>query len=89
ALEAREQLQALIGEPPLCAQSEEWIAQMFAVLLPAQVDPERLEAELFTSYRIEVAVKRWQGFNLLRVSVAAYTTAEDLERLTEALRELL
>ncbi len=89
ALEARERLQALLGEPPLCVQAEEWIAQMFAVLLPIGVNPERLEAELLARYKIEVAVKRWQGLNLLRVSVAAYTTAEDLERLTEALRELL
>ena len=89
ALKAREQLQELIGEPPLCAQAEEWIAQMFAVQLPARVNPERLEAELFTRYKIEVAVKRWESLYLLRVSVAAYTTAEDLEGLAAALRELL
>ncbi|MEE9464513.1 MAG: aminotransferase class V-fold PLP-dependent enzyme [Candidatus Neomarinimicrobiota bacterium] len=89
ALDGLARLQSLTGEPPMCENPEQWIAQMFAVLLPERVEPEKLEAELLARYRIEVPIKSWQDKKLVRVSIPAYTSEQDLEQLETALQELL
>jgi len=82
--EAREELCALLGTEPLAPAS--MLAQMAAVRLPR---PEPGLAErLFAAHRIEIPVMR-PGHELLRLSVAAYTTRADVDRLVSALaREL-
>lgn len=55
--------------------------------LPAS-DPEDIERRLREEFQIEAPVRRWNEEVLVRVSVAPYTTADDLERLTAALDEL-
>jgi selenocysteine lyase/cysteine desulfurase len=62
------------------------LAQLAAVRLsrPAPGLSERL----FTRHRVEIPVDRY-GSDLLRLSVAAYTTREEIDRLLAALaREL-
>jgi isopenicillin-N epimerase len=61
--------------------------QMACFRLPAS-EPEDVERRLREEFRIEVPVRGWNGQVLVRVSVAPYNTAEDLEQLTEALDEL-
>ena len=48
-------------------------------------DPEELQRRLFEEHRIEVIVREWEGRSLLRVSIAPYNEAGDVERLLEAL----
>jgi selenocysteine lyase/cysteine desulfurase len=61
------------------------IAQMAAVRLPRPT-PD-LSQRLFTRHRVEIPLDR--GQTLLRLSVAGYTTRDDIERLLAALaREL-
>ncbi len=48
-------------------------------------DPEALQRRLYDEHRIEVVVREWEGRNLLRVSIAPYNDAADVERLLEAL----
>jgi isopenicillin-N epimerase len=55
-------------------------------LPPAQ--PEDVERRLFEDFRIETPVREWNGQVLLRVSVAPYNTAEDLDALLSALGRL-
>jgi selenocysteine lyase/cysteine desulfurase len=50
-------------------------------------DPAALQRRLFDEHRIEVVVSGWEGKNLLRVSIAPYNEAADVERLLEALAE--
>ena len=84
AREARRELSALLGTEPLAPES--MLAQMATVRLP-RPDPG-LADRLFEAYRIEIPVMR-PGHELLRLSVAAYTTRGDVDRLLSALaREL-
>ena len=51
-------------------------------------DPDGLELRLAEEYAIEVVVTAWEGRSLLRVSIAPYNDAADVERLLDALAEL-
>jgi isopenicillin-N epimerase len=48
-------------------------------------DPDGLQRRLFEEHRIEVVVREWEGRSLLRVSIAPYNEAADVERLLDAL----
>ena len=82
--EARRDLCDLLGTEPLAPDG--MLAQMATVRLPHPAPdlPERL----FTGHRVEIPVDHHEG-DLLRLSVAAYTTREEIDRLLAALiREL-
>jgi isopenicillin-N epimerase len=84
AREARRELCELLGTEPLAP--EEMLGQMATVRLP-QGDPT-LSDRLFSRHRIEIPVGGPKD-DLLRLSVAAYTTREEIDRLLAALvREL-
>jgi len=61
--------------------------QMACFRLPP-CEPEEVERRLFEEFRIEAPVRDWNGQRLIRVSVAAYNTAEDLAALAEGLGTL-
>ena len=48
-------------------------------------DPDGLQRRLFDEHRIEVVVREWEGRSLLRVSIAPYNEAADVEKLLDAL----
>jgi isopenicillin-N epimerase len=79
ARQARAELCALLGTEPLGPDEE--ILQMASVRLP-RPDPE-LSRRLFEERRIEIPTT--QDDELLRISVALYTTRADVDRLLEAL----
>jgi isopenicillin-N epimerase len=84
AREARRELCDLLRTEPLAPV--EMLGQMAAVRLP-HPDPT-LSERLFTRHRIEIPVGGDED-DLLRLSVAAYTTREEIDRLLAALvREL-
>jgi isopenicillin-N epimerase len=62
--------------------------QMASFRLPP-CDPEQVKRRLFDEFRIEVPVHDWRGEHLVRVSVAPYNTAADLDRLEETLGTVL
>jgi isopenicillin-N epimerase len=62
--------------------------QMAAFRLP-ECDPEEVELRLLDAFRIEAPVRTWNGEQLIRVSVAPYNTAEDVDALAMALREVV
>lgn len=83
AREARSELCALLGTAPLAP--EVMLGQMATVRLP-RPDPE-LSDRLFERHRVEVPVL--PTTDLLRISVAGYTSRDDVDRLLAALvREL-
>lgn len=82
ARETRRELCALLGTDPVAP--EEMLGQMAAVRLPRP--SPGLAERLFTEHRIEVPVTG-PSDDLLRVSVAAYTTSADVERLLSALAQ--
>ena len=81
AHEARRDLCDLLRTEPLAPDA--MVAQMAAVALPRP--DERLSDRLFARHRVEIPVED----DLLRLSVAGYTTREEIDRLLAALvREL-
>lgn len=58
--------------------------QMWTSELPVD-DPGELQRHLFDEHRIEVVVREWEGRSLMRISIAPYNEAADLEQLLEAL----
>jgi isopenicillin-N epimerase len=82
--EARSELCELLATAPLAPEA--MVAQMATVRLPRPAAD--LSERLFTRHRVEVSVGGAEG-DLLRVSVAGYTTREEIDRLLAALvREL-
>jgi isopenicillin-N epimerase len=61
--------------------------QMASFRLP-DCEPERVERRLLEEFRIEAPLRDWNGQRLIRVSIAAYNTAEDLAALAGALGRL-
>ena len=51
--------------------------------------PLELQRWLFDEHAIEVVVREWEGRSLLRISVAPYNDAADVERLLAALEQLI
>jgi isopenicillin-N epimerase len=84
--EARRELCELLGTEPIAP--EETVLQMASVRLPEGTDGERLARLLWEEHRIEIPVMRPQH-DLLRISIAAYTTRDEVERLLEALPQAL
>jgi isopenicillin-N epimerase len=81
AREARRDLCHLLGTEPLAPDT--MVAQMAAVRLPHPDDD--LSERLFARHRVEIPIEG----DLLRLSVAVYTTREEIDRLLAALvREL-
>jgi isopenicillin-N epimerase len=73
---------AAAGFPSLAPEQP---LQMASFRLP-DCDPDELELRLRGEFRIEAPVRSRDGQPLIRVSVAPYTTADDLDRLEAALR---
>ena len=84
AREARRDLCALLGTEPLAPDAQ--ILQMASVRLP-QPQPD-LSQRLFDEHRIEIPTTGPRD-DLLRISIAAYTQREDVERLLDALPAVL
>ncbi|MFZ0340896.1 MAG: hypothetical protein WAL31_00990 [Gaiellaceae bacterium] len=81
---ARRELCELVGTEPLAPES--MLAQMAAVRLPGPA-PD-LSGRLFARHRVEIPVGGGEE-DVLHLSVAAYTTRAEIDRLLAALvREL-
>ncbi|MCX7859894.1 MAG: aminotransferase class V-fold PLP-dependent enzyme [Chloroflexus sp.] len=85
---ASSQILALSGLPPLTPDGEDWWVQMRALPLPP-CDPAQVQARLWREWRVEVPCFHWEGRPLIRVSVQAYNTPADIERLVAGLRAIL
>ena len=77
----------------LCPDSPEWYSQMFTVPLLQSVEtepgkPAPLQKRLLEEFNIEVPVLAWQDKPYMRVSIQAYNSRADVDRLVEALEKL-
>lgn len=78
----------IVGLPPLYAD-DSWYVQMGVAALRPHTEIESLKARLYAEHRIEVPLIDWHGQKLIRISVQAYNTAGDIDRLLKALRQIL
>ena len=86
--EARERVAALTGLPQIAPDSPAWWQQLCSIPLPA-VEPPRLKERLWDDFGVEVPIVNWRGHVIVRVSIQAYNRREDVDRLVEALAQLL
>jgi isopenicillin-N epimerase len=76
----------LLGSEPICPIKEEFLGQMFAI--PIQTpDPDRLKRYLFQTHRVEIAINLQDNLPLMRYSINAFNSQDDLDRLYTALQE--
>jgi isopenicillin-N epimerase len=78
----------LVGSEPLSPISDEWLGQMFSIPI-ATSEPEKLQRYLFEKYKIEIPAMRHDGKVFLRYSLNAFNTQNDLDRLYEAMSEII
>ncbi len=91
AVRTREQIVELTGLPPICPETTShahWFEQMFVAELPP-VDPDELKQRLYDEFAVEVPIITWNDRHYIRVSIQAYNSEEDTERLLDALKVLL
>ena len=90
AAEAQQRSGELTGLAPICPSTTEWWVQMVAIPLPqAGLPAEELKRRLWGDYQVEAPMVEWQGQRFVRVSIQAYNTRRDVNRLVSALAELL
>lgn len=78
---------ALTGLPALAAPDFR-APQMAAMPLPP-CDPAAVKVRLYGEYGIEIPVYAWTGRPIARVSAQGYNDDADMDRLVDALREVL
>ena len=82
---ARNEISNLLDTQPI--SRDEYIGQMTSIPIDTD-DPEKLKEELSKNYKIEVPITSWSNKNLIRVSIQAYNTKEDVHKLVDALHEI-
>jgi isopenicillin-N epimerase len=85
---ARGRLLDLVGGQPLVPDSPDWYGCMAHVPLPAD-RPTDLQQRLWAEYGIEIPLPVWDDRPWIRVSCHLYNTRSDIDRLIDALRDLL
>lgn len=88
ASSVRNRIAALTGLPHICPDSSDWWGQMCAIPLPP-CDVTELQRLLYDEYHVEVPVHEWDGHPYVRISIQAYNSAEDVDRLIAGLSRLL
>lgn len=66
----------------------DWLGQMASIPMPI-TDPENFKNKLLSNYNIQIPIFKWADKVLLRYSIQAYNSEEDLEKLLYAVKELL
>jgi isopenicillin-N epimerase len=86
--DARRRIGARTGLPPLSPEDRTWFAHMASIPVPF-ADPAAAQRRLFDEFKIEVPIFAWNGRALLRVSIQVYNTADDVDRLVDAVAGLV
>jgi isopenicillin-N epimerase len=89
ACQARSEINSLTKLDAISPDSPDWFYQMVTLRLPTEIDHELVKERLYNEYQIEILTHLWQDQPFIRVSFQAYNEASDLEKLIEALKEIL
>jgi len=89
ASDLRQRINAITGLEALYPDSPQWYRQMGTVQLPSYVDIQDLKIKLYDEYKIEVPLIEWNGRKLIRFSLQAYNSEDDVVALEKALKTLL
>lgn len=78
----------LMGSTPISPINDDFLGQMFSIPIKTP-SPEALHDHLYEAYKIQVPVNR-QGADLyIRYSINAFNSQSDLDKLYDALKEIL
>lgn len=90
AASASQRIGALTGLAPISPETPDWYSQMRAIPIPrTDISREELQRRLWDDYQIEIPVVDWQDQRFVRISVQAYNTPADVDRLIAALTALI
>ncbi|MBK8135873.1 MAG: aminotransferase class V-fold PLP-dependent enzyme [Chloroflexi bacterium] len=87
AADAQRRVSDLTGIP--IAVPEHNFTQMALCELPPSTDLAVLKTRLYDEFRVEIPVIDWLGRKFVRVSIQAYNTVEDVDRLVQGLKAIL
>ena len=82
-------IQDLTQQPALWTNSDHWYSQMASAILPPAINVDELKIKLYDDFQIEVPVLEWNHTPLIRLSIQGYNNKTDVDRLLEALKQLL
>ena len=88
ASRARAGLRDLTGLEPICPDTTDYFAQMFAAPLPPCNAAEVMRS-LYDTYHVEVPIIEWGGRQFVRVSIQGYNRQSDVDALLAALEAVL
>lgn len=89
AMFAQAEVGRLVNIPAWHPPSPEWHGQVVCAPLPAKVDDVELLRRLRYEYQIDVSLDRFREIPRVRISIQAYNSVADIEKLMFALRRLL
>jgi isopenicillin-N epimerase len=88
ASQTRDRINEMTGLNSVCPDSTEWFSQMFIARLPME-SVDRIRDAMWPEFKIEIPVLTWNDQAFVRVSVQAYNTPQDMERLLGAIEKYL
>jgi isopenicillin-N epimerase len=88
--EALQKIQQITGLPPIYpSDHQNYYNQMAIASLPLGDNTVGFQEALYAQYKIEIPIIRWKERSFVRVSIQAYNTPEDVDRLAEGIANLL
>jgi isopenicillin-N epimerase len=87
---AQVQIATNSGLTPISPDSPDWWVQMCVAPLPSNetLSAKEMQRRLWEDFQVEVPITDWQGQRLVRVSIQAYNSVADVERLLDGLQQL-
>ncbi len=86
AAKALSEISRITGLSPFYAVDSDWYHQMVSIPLPKRLDPDQLHQTLLEN-GVEVVITQWAGNCILRVSVQAYNTDNEITTLINIIKE--
>ena len=84
-IEAREMVNNCLNQMPI--SEDNFIGQMSSIKVRCK-DPLKLQEIFYTDYQIVVPIVKWENNTLLRFSIQAYNSIEDIEKLVFAIKKM-
>ena len=78
----------LLNTTPLCPVSDEFLGQMLSLQIATDA-PEKLQRTLFADFHIEIPVMKHGNRVTIRFSLNAFNNQRDLDKLYDALKQLV
>jgi isopenicillin-N epimerase len=85
----RHELFEMSHVPSLYPDTTEWYSQMGTASLPNDIDLNALGSLLHNEYHIVVPIMKWNDHNLIRFSIQAYNSQQEVDILLEAIKNFL